>query len=427
MHTERGRALLADAHSAHDSAHGSAAEPVSPLGRVSQSRVDWLSLGLAALVAAFLLVTPLPGLEVYGAWGIGMVPTTGLALVAGTVVVVGVVVSARWPVAATAAMLAPNVLVLWTGWFVWGWLLGLMAATVAVTYRRGWRWGLLPAAAATGVAANYCSTSAVAMLPIGPVTSGHESGYGLVTFALYVFWIAAVLVTTAGARALLRAGDQQRMATRERAEASAVATLAAERARMAHDLHDVVAHHISLIAVRAESAPFQHDLDEPTRALLNDIGDDARAALAELRHALAVLRRTDGDPPATRPQPTAAEVDALIEQARAAGQQIDVAGDWGDVAAAPGYVLYRAAQEGLTNARRHAPGAKVSLVRTATDAVVILAITNPTDAPDGPLQPGRGLLGMAERVTTLGGTLQAEVLDGVATLVVTLPVGGGQE
>jgi len=195
---------------------------------------------------------------------------------------------------------------------------------------------------------------------------------------------------------------------------------------MAHDLHDVVAHHISLIAVRAESAPFQHELDEPTQRLLTDIGDDARAALTELRHALAVLRRSDDVPASTRPQPTAADVGALVEQARAAGQQVEIEGGWGAVAAAPGYVLYRAVQEGLTNARRHAPGERVTIMRTRQGAVVGLEMRNRNGAPDGAFVPGRGLLGMGERVATLGGSLDAGALDGIATLVVMLPDGGGQ-
>lgn len=385
---------------------------------------DWLSIGLAGIVAAFLLVTPLPGPEVHGAWGIGTVPSTGLALVTGAVAVAGVATAGRWPVAAVIAILAPNALVLWTGWFMWGWLLALLAATVAITFRRGWRWGLLPTLAAAGVAANYCSTAAVAMLPIGPVTSGAEMGDGAIVFALYAFWIVAVLVTTAAARAWLRAAGEQRDATREREQAAAVATLAAERARMAHDLHDIVAHHISLIAVRAESAPFQHDLDEPTRQLFTDIGEDARAALAELRHALAVLRRTDEEPAATRPQPTAAEIDELLEQARTAGQEVELAGDWGAVPAAAGYVLYRAVQEGLTNARRHAPGAKVRIVRSRAGAVVRLSMTNPTEA--GPLRAGRGLIGMRERVEAFGGSLEAEVADGVARVVLSVPADGRQ-
>ncbi|WP_156254124.1 sensor histidine kinase [Pseudactinotalea terrae] len=386
--------------------------------------LDWLAVGLAAIVAAFLVATPLATVDVDRS--IGVPPQLGYTIAAGLVVVAGVVLSARWPLSATLAMLAPFLGLLWFRWFIWGWLLALLAATVVVTYRRGWRRGLVPAAGAAAISLWYCTTDVVAILPIGPVTSGAEEGDGWITLALYLVAITATFVTAAAARVAQIANDRQREATQESKEASAVATLATERARMAHDLHDVVAHHISLIAVRAESAPFQHELDAPTQRLLSDIGDDARGALTELRHALAVLRRTDDEPALTRPQPQAADVRALVEQARAAGQQVEIDGDWGEVAAAPGYVLYRAVQEGLTNARRHAPGEKVTIMKTREVAAVGLEMTNRTGAPDGAFPPGRGLLGMGERVAALGGSVEAGAHDGVARLAVELPDAGGR-
>lgn len=214
---------------------------------------DWLAVALAGVVAAFLIATPATVPEVERS--IGMSPWVGYTFAAGLLVVVGVLLAPRWPVAATLGMLAPFLGLLWFRWFMWGWLLALLAATVAVTYRRGWRHGVVPAAGSALIALWYCTTDVVALLPIGPVTSGAEHGDGWIALVLYLVAIVAVFLTAGAARLSHSATERQRAATRESEEATAVATLAAERARMAHDLHDVVAHHISLVAVRAESAP----------------------------------------------------------------------------------------------------------------------------------------------------------------------------
>ena len=137
---------------------------------------------------------------------------------------------------------------------------------------------------------------------------------------------------------------------------------------------------MSLVAVRAESAPFLHpDLNDDARAVLADIAHDAREALTELRQVLVVLQRTS-DESERAPQPTACDVDDLVASAVAAGQPIALEGAWHDVPPAAGYVLYRAVQEGLTNARRHAPGSLTTVTRTQSDGDGRL----PDDQPDGP-------------------------------------------
>ena len=197
-----------------------------------------------------------------------------------------------------------------------------------------------------------------------------------------------------------------------------VESLAGERARLARDLHDVVAHHVSLVAVRAESAPFLHpDLNDDARAVLADIAADAREALTELRQVLVVLQRTS-DESERAPQPTACDVDDLVACAVAAGQPIVLDGRWHDVPPAAGYVLYRAVQEGLTNARRHAPGRLTTVIRTQSDDAVGFRMTNPADRD---VEPGRGLIGMRERVEALGGTMTAVVVDGEFVLEIEVP------
>ena len=155
------------------------------------------------------------------------------------------------------------------------------------------------------------------------------------------------------------------------------------------------------------------------------LADDARSALGELRQVLNVLQRTAG--PGRAPQPTACDVADLVDQARAAGQDVTLTGRCDGVPDAPGYVLYRAAQEALTNARRHAPGAPTTVELTHTAQVAGLRVTNPVDRTDAVVVPGRGLTGMRERVEALGGALTAGVEDSAFALVVTLPTDPDRE
>ena len=175
---------------------------------------------------------------------------------------------------------------------------------------------------------------------------------------------------------------------------------------------------MSLVAVRAESAPFVHpDLNDDARAVLAAIATDAREALTELRQVLVVLQRTSDEGERT-PQPTACDVDDLVASAVAAGQPVDLDGEWRDVPPATGYVLYRAVQEGLTNARRHAPGVTARLSRTQTDGAVGFRMANPAERD---AEPGRGLIGMRERVEALGGTMTAVVVDEEFVLEIQVP------
>lgn len=378
----------------------------------------------ATVVAAFLLATPPVGtvtVEEYGGLYVSFgSPLVSQYAVAGLVSVGAVVLARVWPVRATALALTPFLIVPWTGWFAWGWLLALVAVTVVVAVRRPWA-AAVPYVAAVLVAAWYCAGTSAALTPIGAVTAGSRPGYQTVTLGLYAFCFTAALVVAIAVGAAGRSRQQQRAAALQERRARDVEQLVQERARMARDLHDVVAHHVSLIAVRAESAPYQHaDLDPAARQVLVEIADDARAALGELRQALSVLRRTDADPGELAPQPDASAVDGLLAAAVSAGQRVDVVGSWQGVPAGPGYVLYRAVQEGLTNARRHAPAATVRLERTQDDGRVGFTMTN--DAPGATaVVVGRGLLGMRERVEALGGRVEAAAAGDRFVLTVDLP------
>ncbi len=189
-------------------------------------------------------------------------------------------------------------------------------------------------------------------------------------------------------------------------------TARGERARIARELHDVVAHHISMIPVQAEAARLAVPgmPEEGARRLLA-IGDTARTALAEMRRLLGVLREDAGGEPTRRPQPGIQQLLELVDEVRdagAAGGRLIVRGR---VAALdPGVELtaYRIVQEALTNARRHAPGAAVDVeIDYAGDALLVSVRDNgPGPPPGASARGGLGLLGMRERAAAVGGELR---------------------
>ncbi len=197
-----------------------------------------------------------------------------------------------------------------------------------------------------------------------------------------------------------------------------------ERARIARELHDVVAHHISMIAVQAETARLATPgmPSDGARQLLA-IGDTARTALTEMRRLLGVLRE-DADTDTTRqPQPGLHQLVELVDDARASASATTRLVVRGCVAPlAPGIELtvYRIVQEALTNARRHAPGAAVDVeLDYAADALLVRVRDSgpgPSGAiaTDGSSTGGHGLLGMRERAAAVGGELR----------VGSAPVGG---
>ncbi|HEX6360953.1 sensor histidine kinase [Actinophytocola sp.] len=181
-------------------------------------------------------------------------------------------------------------------------------------------------------------------------------------------------------------------------------TARGERARIARELHDVVAHHISMIAVQAETARLTTpDLPALGAQRFSEIGDRARAGLTEMRRLLGVLK--DGTGTADlKPQPGLAQLVELLDDARQiANARLIVSG--APVPLDPGVELaaYRIVQEALTNARRHAPGAAVDVeLRYGTELKVRVRDNGP-----GPANPdGHGLTGMRERAAAVGGTLR---------------------
>ena len=218
----------------------------------------------------------------------------------------------------------------------------------------------------------------------------------------------------------VRTKRQLMLTLRDRARrAETEAGLRAERAQrlareaIAREMHDVLAHRLTLLSVHAGALEFRPDAprEEIARAA-GVIRESAHEALQDLREIIGVLRAADGDEAGGRPQPTLAALEALVAESRGAGMKVVLDSHVGDPAAVPasvGRTAYRIAQEGLTNARKHAPGAEVTVrVTGAPGDGLDITVRNPAPETEVPHVPGsgQGLIGLTERATLAGGRLE---------------------
>jgi signal transduction histidine kinase len=227
----------------------------------------------------------------------------------------------------------------------------------------------------------------------------------------------------------VRARRELARSLREQANRALDEARASERRRIAREMHDVLAHRLSLLSVHAGALEFHPDAPaEEVAAAAGVIRESARAALEELRDVIGVLREDGGENPTAPPQPTLADIAALVEESRVAGMRLTARIELGDATppAAVGRTAYRIAQEGLTNARKHAPGAAVTLAVDTPEGSLDVEIRSlaPVAVTAGPGLPGAGtgLIGLAERVSLAGGELEHGVdADGAFVLRASLP------
>lgn len=189
--------------------------------------------------------------------------------------------------------------------------------------------------------------------------------------------------------------------------------LVEERNRIARELHDIVAHSLSIISIQASTARYRTTgMPAEIAAELDQITESARTALMEMRQLLSVLRQEEGEQDLA-PQPTLAQLPALIETVRrGAGVAFTVHGDLNDpgVSDVTAISAYRIVQEALSNAVRHAPGAPIEVQIAVGRDVLMIDVQNPVAALPGDTTPGPrgfGLVGMRERATFIGGMLSA--------------------
>ena len=213
---------------------------------------------------------------------------------------------------------------------------------------------------------------------------------------------------------------------RERA-LEADSALAEERARIARELHDVVAHHVTLMVVQAGALRETLPADDPGRPMLDSMADTGRQALAEMRRVLDLLRVTDGSE--RGPQPSVEQIESLVTQMRTAGLLVELTVDGAPrpVPIAVGVSAYRIVQEGLTNVLKHAGTVRADvLVRYLPDALELRVSDDGPGAATAAPPGGHGLIGMRERTALFGGSLRAGVAPGGGYLLqAVLPTEGG--
>ncbi|MER6126066.1 histidine kinase [Streptomyces sp. NPDC001795] len=310
-------------------------------------------------------------------------------------------------------------------------------ACLAVWLRRRWPLGLAVAMIPVGVVSNTAGGAGMIALFTVAVHrpfkySAWVSGAQLALIPLFYWlrpdpdmpYLAAVAVTAlltaavVGWGLFVRSKRQLMLSLRDRARrAETEAALRAEQAQrlareaIAREMHDVLAHRLTLLSVHAGALEFRPDAprEEIARAA-GVIRESAHEALQDLREIIGVLRAGDSDD-AGRPQPTLHALDTLVAESREAGMKVVLDHRVADSAAVPasvGRTAYRIAQEGLTNARKHAPGAEVTVtVAGAPGDGLTVTVRNPPPPGEVPHIPGsgQGLIGLTERATLAGGSL----------------------
>jgi signal transduction histidine kinase len=230
-----------------------------------------------------------------------------------------------------------------------------------------------------------------------------------VVYPLVYFGLAGGLGAFVRQRSLRLSAVEDRAAVLEGAlEREAELAAVEERARIARELHDVVAHGLSLMVVQAEAAEEMLTRSPEAAALpLHRVQDTGRQALAEMRRLLGVLRTTDGEQPSTVPQPSLRRIPELVREASGIGLPVTLLVHGEPVDLAPGRELaaFRIVQEALTNVRRHAGAASACVELTWSPAALRIEVTDDGHGRRTGTHAGHGLVGMRERAALYGGTL----------------------
>ncbi|MCT7351229.1 histidine kinase [Streptomyces sp. 15-116A] len=344
-----------------------------------------------------------------------------LALLTGVMCAVPVLVTLIRPVGAFWLSMAatPVVSVLGSSWGDWPWLPGAFICHLSVLFfvairtrprTAAWMWALTALygfVAETGFGGGHYATNSAPMLFV--------SALALLSVSVWHIRRAAEQEVTA----------QQTVTAHERSRR----TLLEERTTIARELHDVVAHHMSVVAIQAEAAPYRVENPPPEleRAFAT-IRENAVAALTELRRVLGVVRAEDYEAP-DAPQPTLADLDRLLANVRDAGLDVEkvVTGAVRELPQGVELSAYRIVQEALSNSLRHAPGAGARVEIGYVLGGLGLRVLNGPPPNPALIKPspgaGHGITGMRERVSMLNGEMTAgPTADGGYEVAVFLPV-----
>lgn len=294
----------------------------------------------------------------------------------------------------------------------------------SLSTRRRWR-EIIPVSAVTALAA-------VVYLLFWDPTATTTRELFLVDLALILTIIAITIGwgLYVGSRRELLATLRDRAETAESEQAARVAQARiAERARIAREMHDVLAHRISMVTMHAGALSFRDDLSNvEVKRTASIIEESSRLALVELREVLGVLREGAGDAEPEPPQPTATEIPGLLEHFRGTGMNlvVDLAVDPATIPSTIGRTAFRVVQEGLTNAAKHAPRTRVEVRLAGGEAEgLVIEVTNRIPAGVRTADPlpasGLGLVGLTERAELAGGRLSRSVTTDRHVLRVWLP------
>lgn len=378
----------------------------TPLRRLRERDTAQLAVLCVIAVALYAVLVPLHA-TVYGT-------SVPVAMLVGAAAVTAPILSKRHPRTAialflAAALLLPLLMRLPEATQVapWPWSVPMIIAFVvfvaAITLQHGWRYGLFVLAAGT----------ALSLVPSGFVPSAASSGAVLADLIVTTSVAAGALLIAILIAGRFRIADEL---TRERAQTAqeqARRELVEERTRIARELHDVVAHSMSLIQVQASTARYRLPvLAADAAEEFEAIAATARGSLGEMRRILGVLR-TEDHAAELAPQRGIDQIPALVETTRRAGADVSLSGRvTGDVDAAAQIALYRITQEALSNAVRHAPGGSITITLADTgDTVSVEVVNAAAERIAAPSTPGHGLRGMSERAALLGGAVQAGPTD----------------
>lgn len=320
-------------------------------------------------------------------------------------------------------------------------LVAFYTAGACLPLRRLLRWGGL-AVVAEIVCTPLADAALRSVLPLVPTNpAGGPSGWawalGAVSIVVLYGAAAAAGVTVATRRKNVALLEARAAAIEAGREAETRRAVEAERLRMARELHDIAAHHLTGLLVQASAAErlVLRDQSAARRAIL-EVREQGKQALDNLRTVVGVLRHDDGVPnasPELAPVPGLGLLADLVDTVRGLGEQVDltVAGTACPLAPVADVTAYRVAQEALSNARQHAPGQAVEVGLAYTDDAVRLSVVNAVASvppvqrvPAAGRRDGFGLAGMHERAALVGATLEAGPVGGHAwrvTLVLPRP------
>jgi signal transduction histidine kinase len=345
------------------------------------SRSQWYDIGLAvgALAVSMSILTTMPS------WQPG--PVAGLLVVTH---VVPVAFRRMMPRVAFAVSIGAGAAYLAAGWP----MVGLGVAALIMTYSLG---------AYSGRVHSLLGLAAIEVgLILETLLGAGRPQFDTLLGNLIILAAAWLLGDGARRRREDAVSEQDRLARQAVSE---------ERLRIARELHDVVAHSMSVIAVQAGTGRMVIDDDvEHARRALAAIEETSKRALNEMRRLLGVLRADTPDAVALAPVPTLEDLDRLVSSAVEGGTPVELSVD-GDRRKAPAGIelaAYRILQEALTNVRRHAAGAPARVHLSFEAAELMVTVENPlADGQPETNSGGHGLLGMRERVSLYGGTFEA--------------------